>query len=112
MNDQNKIQIDDLPFFARFLENQMAELPETEAEDVVGGMTIKKPIDRVSEIGHLPAFGTNKYPSDGDDNTPIDRPFHPVQTAKHPSDGEDSHSRPIMPMTKKYPSDFEDTTHH
>jgi hypothetical protein len=109
MQDQNKIQIDDLPFFARFLENQMRELPEVEAEDVVGGMKIGKPINTTGAT-------TLKYPSDMEEGGAPSHPpiIPPMATHKYPSDGEDthgSHPRPIV-ATRKYPSDFEDAAHH
>jgi hypothetical protein len=121
MQDPNKINIDnlegqELPFFARFLENQIETVEDAEAEDVHGGRrpnfhSKKYPSDH--EDGHgtpetrkypsdrEDAFGpyTNKYPSDQEDTH-----GGPIVTAKAPSDAEDG---PIA-MTLKYPSDGED----
>ena len=99
----DEIKIDDLnptpelPFFARFLEGQMEDLSEAEANEVTGGKTrIGLPID---------GFITNKYPSDLEDGHGGDIPM----TKKYPSDREDHHGGGIV-TTQKYPSDGED--HH
>ncbi len=70
-----------VPFFARYLENQLSEdlddlreLSEEEIESVTGGVqmvTLKFPSD--NEDGHKPNKPmTKKYPSDGDDRFPVD----------------------------------------
>ncbi|MGL5807900.1 MAG: microviridin/marinostatin family tricyclic proteinase inhibitor [Xenococcaceae cyanobacterium] len=81
-NQEKKV----LPFFARYLENQLPEdlrdLSEEESESVTGGAqvtTLKFPSDN-EESGHGTVTSpfkdglaaTNKYPSDGDDRLPPD----------------------------------------
>ncbi len=109
----NDLNSTDLPFFARFLEGQMEDLSDAEADEVVGGrVRIGRPIGSVfskkypsdSEDSHgcgLPV--TKKYPSDRED-----LPGDIAVTLKYPSDGEDGHGGGIV-TTLKYPSDNEET---
>jgi Serine endopeptidase inhibitors len=97
----DEIKIDDLnttpelPFFARFLEGQMEDLSDAEANEIAGGkIRIGLPID---------GFITNKYPSDLEDGHGGDMPM----TKKYPSDREDHHGGGIV-TTQKFPSDGED----
>jgi hypothetical protein len=53
------------PFFARFLENQHADV---HAETVIGGATTKYPSDTDEATKpSVDLLQTHKYPSDGDD---------------------------------------------
>jgi len=77
-----------VPFFARFLENQ-------QQEEVKGGATVQ-PID---------TFDTTKFPSDNDEYITLKYPSDEDEqiTLKYPSD-EDEPSD----ITLKYPSDNEE----
>ncbi len=68
-----------VPFFARYLEGQLEELSDEEAEAVGGGNSF-----------------ANEFPCD----------FYEAVTLKFPSDNEDSDGGPIV--TLKFPSDQED----
>lgn len=79
-----------IPFFARYLEEQIdfcEEISEEETQVVGGGVNLF----------------TRKYPSDHEDlcAKPIG------MTEKYPSDHEDVYDG--VPVTKKYPSDNEDS---
>ena len=96
----NNLDPTDLPFFARFLEGQMADVPEVESAEVVGGrtsiggvITKRFPADK-PDLGGM----TKKYPSDREDM---------ATTLKYPSDGEDHAGGPPI-TTLKYPSDNEE----
>ncbi len=107
----------DLPFFARFLEGQMADIPAQEAAEVSGGSILsdllfkKDPLNRdngifsttsryPSDSDEFDRIGTTqKFPSDREDGSnmttwkyPSDRDSSPFATQKFPSDGEDSTS--------------------
>lgn len=92
-NEENSLNSQNLPFFARYLEGQFCEdLSEEEMNEIQGGLsvvTLAYPSDRDIAV-------TLKYPSDNEDG------FGGL-TRKYPSDHEDSGF-----VTKKYPSDHED----
>ncbi len=69
--DKQKLNSKAVPFFARYLENQLDELSEEEMNAVVGGC----PLPPVKG-GNLV---TEKFPSDSDE----------AMTMKYPSDNED-----------------------
>ena len=70
--DKHKLNSKAVPFFARYLENQLEELSEEEMNALVGGCPLS-PVKGDYAV-------TKKYPSDGDD--------HPV-TMKYPSDNDE-----------------------
>jgi hypothetical protein len=93
--NQESLNSQVVPFFARYLEGQFCEdLSEEEMKEVQGGkhaITLAYPSDQ--EGGHEIVM-TKKYPSDKDEDTihPIKpkSPLHDVAiTNKYPSDGDD-----------------------
>ena len=86
MSDHKQQQLNSkaVPFFARYLEGQLEDLSEKEAQAVGGGLH----------------FVTKRYPSDNEDGG---SKF--ATTMKYPSDNEDGGSGSV---TEKYPSDQED----
>ena len=69
--DKQKLNSKAVPFFARYLENQLEELSEEEMKAAVGGCPFS-PVKGDYAV-------TNKYPSDVDE----------AVTMKYPSDGDD-----------------------
>jgi hypothetical protein len=73
LNEKQNLQQENVPFFARYLEQQIVELSEEEMETIVGGkkptsgmVTLRYPND--IDICPGPIAVTMKYPSDGDDS--------------------------------------------
>ena len=87
--DQQESNSPAVPFFARYLEGQLEDLPQQETESISGGSCG----DLTAGIGKDSIGVTEKYPSDNEDV---------AMTLKYPSDNED------VAMTRKYPSDHED----
>lgn len=69
--DKQKLKSKAVPFFARYLENQLDELSEEEMNAVVGGCPLS-PVKGDYAV-------TKKFPSDSDE----------AMTMKYPSDNED-----------------------
>ncbi|NJM67728.1 MAG: microviridin/marinostatin family tricyclic proteinase inhibitor [Acaryochloris sp. RU_4_1] len=83
--DQQNNHLEAVPFFARYLEGQVAEdLSEAEMAAVSGGQTVY-PTEPDGGIGG--GAVTQKYPSDNEDGG-----SGGVMTKKYPSDQEDSGS--------------------
>ena len=78
-----------VPFFARYLEGQLEELSDEEAEAVDGGNSFTE---------------TRKFPSDHEDGVG----GGDTMTLKFPSDAEDGGGGDPFPMTLKFPSDGDD----
>ena len=106
-NDQQEPNSEAVPFFVRYLEGQLEELSEEEAESVGGGfpcapemkeLNISHINENLKDLNFEFPFGaaTLKYPSDHEDGSS----HHTAVTLKYPSDNEDGGM-----MTKKYPSD-------
>jgi hypothetical protein len=98
-NDNQELNSQALPFFARYLEGQFCEdLSEEEAETVQGGITfvtLKYPSDN-EEGGHGGGIVTHKFRYDKDDQG------GGIVTKKYPSDADE------YAVTQKYPSDGDD----
>lgn len=82
--DRQKLNSPAVPFFVRYLEGQLEDLSQEEAESISGG-----------RCGNNL---TRKYPSDNEDGIAV--------TLKFPSDQEDGSE--AQPVTLKFPSDQED----
>ncbi|MGH8000704.1 MAG: microviridin/marinostatin family tricyclic proteinase inhibitor [Brasilonema sp.] len=86
MSDSNQQALNDeaVPFFARYLEGQFCEdLSEEEMQEVKGGIryvTLKYPSDNEDGCG---GAVTKKYPSDSDEY---------AVTQKYPSDSDEEYS--------------------
>ena len=89
-NDSQEPNSEAVPFFVRYLEGQLEELSEKEAESISGGLCG----DNIK---------TRKYPSNHEDVPEQGWPM----TLKYPSDHEDVPEQG-WPMTRKYPSDSDE----
>lgn len=108
--DQQESNSPEVPFFARYLEGQLEDLPPEETESISGGTggnltgEIREDLeDLIAVIQKFPSdsedsllIATRKYPSDHEDLTAV--------TLKYPSD----HEEGDFVTTLKYPSDHED----
>jgi hypothetical protein len=90
MSEQDKpINSKAVPFFARYLEEQLEDLSEEEMKAIGGGKGL---------------IMTKKYPSDQEEGGEItDKLSDVAVTLKYPSDQEDSGG-----VTEKYPSDSDE----